>query len=105
MLTVSGRVLSVARGCEFDKTRTAQRKVSPATPRARLTPTCPVRDSGCSEIVRQAAKDFPHEWQRGEITYFARKERAAKSSRADETPGAKPLAAGPRFPLKILDVN
>ncbi|MGA2720247.1 MAG: FkbM family methyltransferase [Candidatus Acidiferrales bacterium] len=61
--------------------------------------------SGCSEIVRQAAKDFPHQWQRGEITYFARKERAAKSSRADETPGAKPLAAGPRFPLKILDVN
>jgi FkbM family methyltransferase len=58
--------------------------------------------SGCSESVRLAAKDFPYQWQRGEITYFARKERVAQSSRADETPGAKPLAAGPRFPLKIL---
>jgi FkbM family methyltransferase len=58
--------------------------------------------SGCSESVRLAAKDFPHQWQRGEITYFARKEHAAQSSRASETPGAKPLAAGLRFPLKIL---
>jgi len=58
--------------------------------------------SGCSESVRQAAKAFPYQWQRGEITYFARKERVARSNRADETPGAKPLAAGPRFPLKIL---
>jgi FkbM family methyltransferase len=58
--------------------------------------------NGCSESVCQAAKDFPYQWQRGEITYFARKERVAQSSRADETPGAKPLAAGPRFPLKIL---
>ena len=58
--------------------------------------------SGCSESVRLAAKDFPYQWQRGEITYFARKERVAQSSRADETPSAKPLAAGPRFPLKIL---
>jgi FkbM family methyltransferase len=58
--------------------------------------------SGCGESVRQAAKDFPCQWQRGEITYFARKERVAQSNRADETPGAKALAAGPRFPLKIL---
>jgi FkbM family methyltransferase len=58
--------------------------------------------SGCSESVRQAAKGFPYQWRRGEITYFARKERVAQSNRANETPGAKPLAAGPRFPLKIL---
>jgi FkbM family methyltransferase len=61
--------------------------------------------SGCSESVRQAAKDFPCQWQRGEITYFARKERVAQSSRADDTPGAKLRAAGPRFPLKILRIN
>lgn len=58
--------------------------------------------SGCSESVRVAGKDFPYQWQRGEITYFARKEHAAQSSRANETPGAKSLAASPRFPLKIL---
>ncbi len=61
--------------------------------------------SGCSESVRLAAKNFPYRWQRGEITYFARKERVAQSSRANDTPGAKTLAAGPRFPLEILDVN
>jgi FkbM family methyltransferase len=58
--------------------------------------------SGCSESVRQAAKGFPYQWRRGEITHFARKERVAQSNRANETSGAKPLAAGPRFPLKIL---
>jgi len=61
--------------------------------------------SGCSESVRLAAKDFPHQWQRREITYFARKEHAAQSSRANETPDRKPVAGSSRFPLKILHVG
>jgi FkbM family methyltransferase len=61
--------------------------------------------SGCGESVRLAAKDFPHQWQRREITYFARKEHAAQSSRANETPDRKPVAGSSRFPLKILHVG
>jgi hypothetical protein len=61
--------------------------------------------SGCSESVRLAAKNLPCQWQRGEITYFARKGPAAQSRRANETHDRKPVAGSSRFPLKILDVN
>jgi FkbM family methyltransferase len=49
---------------------------------------------GSSQIVRQAVQYFPHEWQRGEITYFS------KGGKPEN--GASAPASMPKFPLKIL---
>ena len=47
-----------------------------------------------SQIVRQAVQHFPHEWQRGEITYFS------KGGKPEN--GASVPASTLKFPLKIL---
>jgi FkbM family methyltransferase len=57
---------------------------------------------GCSESVRLAAKDFPFEWHRGEITYLARREHTVDLGHVHGRPGDQCRRAGPRFPLKIL---
>jgi len=57
--------------------------------------------SGSSESVRLAARNFPFEQQRGDVTYLARSEHALKLASIHE-----PLDGFPRldsrFPLKIL---
>jgi FkbM family methyltransferase len=47
--------------------------------------------SGCSETVRNAAKDFPITWTKGETTFFYRTPTESRNSRADgHTAQARP---------------
>ena len=57
--------------------------------------------SGSSESVRLAAKEFPFEQQRGDVTYFARSEHALELASIHEPLGGFPRFAF-RFPFKIL---
>jgi FkbM family methyltransferase len=57
--------------------------------------------SGSGESVRLAAKKFPFEQQRGDVTYLARSEHALELASIHEPLGSLPRLAF-RFPLKIL---
>lgn len=57
--------------------------------------------SGSSERVRLAAREFPFEQQRGDVTYFARSEHALELASVHEPLGGLPRLTF-RFPLKIL---
>jgi FkbM family methyltransferase len=64
-------------------------------------------EEGCGKNVRLGAKDFHFEWQRGEITYFARNGpdgEAARGPQAQDS-GKKSFPANRKFPLRILHAS
>ena len=60
--------------------------------------------SGCSTTVRMAVSDFDFTCQKGETTYFVRKEHSSYSSSPRVSPSAAHPLNLPKFPLKILQV-
>lgn len=60
--------------------------------------------SGCSDSVRMAASDFDFTCQRGETTYFVRKELASHSPYSGAPPCADRHLNSPKFPLGIIQV-
>jgi FkbM family methyltransferase len=59
---------------------------------------------GCSSSVRMAASDFDFTCQRGETTYFVRKELASDSSYPEAPPSADRHLNSSKFPLRIIQV-
>jgi FkbM family methyltransferase len=60
--------------------------------------------SGCSATVRMAVSDFDFTCQKGETTYFVRKEHSSYSSSPRVSPSAAHPLNLPKSPLKILQV-
>lgn len=59
---------------------------------------------GCSHSVRVATQDFDLTFQKGETTYFVRKQHSTQSSLSETSPSPPHHLNSPRFPLRILQV-